>query len=87
MNLALIIMECYPVGNILWGSTTFLDDAAIVTIKKLGGIRAIAVSHPHELFGYAKWAVTFQCPVYIHERYDADVVFINSILLCQQLFS
>ncbi|BBN04693.1 hypothetical protein MPTK1_3g06910 [Marchantia polymorpha subsp. ruderalis] len=66
-----------PLGNILWGSTTFLDDAAIVTIKKLGGIRAIAVSHPHELFGYAKWAVTFQCPVYIHER-DKNLVVHNT---------
>ncbi|KAG6543269.1 hypothetical protein Mapa_015183 [Marchantia paleacea] len=66
-----------PFGNILWGCTTYLDEASVATIKHLGRIRAIAISHPHELYAYAKWALTFRCPVYINER-DKNLVVHNT---------
>lgn len=34
-------------GNVLWDCPSLLDDATINAIKNLGGIAAIAVSHPH----------------------------------------
>jgi hypothetical protein len=36
-----------PGGNILWDCISFLDAATIEAVRKLGGISAIAISHPH----------------------------------------
>jgi glyoxylase-like metal-dependent hydrolase (beta-lactamase superfamily II) len=36
-----------PEGNILWDCISYLDDETIEAIKGLGGIKAIAISHPH----------------------------------------
>lgn len=60
-------------GNILWDCLPFLDEAAAAFIKSLGGIEAIAISHPHYYGLMAEWAREFQCPVYIHSA-DADWV-------------
>ena len=36
-----------PAGNVLWDCITLLDDATIALVRALGGIAAIAISHPH----------------------------------------
>jgi glyoxylase-like metal-dependent hydrolase (beta-lactamase superfamily II) len=36
-----------PEGNVLWDCITYLDDETIEAIKGLGGLKAIAISHPH----------------------------------------
>lgn len=36
-----------PEGNVLWDCITYLDNETIDTIKSLGGLEAIAISHPH----------------------------------------
>jgi hypothetical protein len=36
-----------PHGNVLWDCVSLLDDAARARITELGGIDAIAISHPH----------------------------------------
>jgi len=36
-----------PDGNVLWDCITYLDDETVETIKGLGGVKAIAISHPH----------------------------------------
>jgi len=36
-----------PAGNVLWDCITLLDAATIDAVRALGGIRAIAISHPH----------------------------------------
>jgi len=36
-----------PEGNVLWDCITYLDDETVETIKALGGLKAIAISHPH----------------------------------------
>ena len=36
-----------PEGNVLWDCITYLDDETIEAIKSLGGLKAIAISHPH----------------------------------------
>lgn len=53
-------------GNILWDCITLIDDATVATIGELGGIAAIAISHPHYYTTMAEWARTFDAPVYLH---------------------
>ena len=36
-----------PEGNVLWDCITLLDNETIDAIKSLGGLKAIAISHPH----------------------------------------
>jgi hypothetical protein len=36
-------------------------------VRKLGGIKAMAVSHPHFYTAMADWAAEFDAPVYVHE--------------------
>lgn len=54
-----------PLGNVLWDCITLLDDETITTIKSLGGLRAIVISHPHYYSTHVEWARAFQCPVYL----------------------
>lgn len=56
-----------PAGNVLWDCISFLDDATIEIINSFGGLKAIAISHPHFYSGMARWAEAFDCPVYAHE--------------------
>ena len=53
-------------GNILWDCITNLDVSTIDLINKLGGIKAIAISHPHYFSTIAEWSKTFNAPVYIN---------------------
>ena len=55
-----------PAGNVLWDMITYLDDDLAVGIRDLGGIRAIAISHPHFYGSMTTWAREFGAPVYIH---------------------
>ncbi|AZB41912.1 hypothetical protein CEF21_06105 [Bacillus sp. FJAT-42376] len=53
--------------NILWDCITYLDEETIQRIHDLGGLQAIALSHPHYYSTQVEWAETFQAPIYIHE--------------------
>jgi hypothetical protein len=53
-------------GNVLWDCIPLLDDGFAEPIRALGGLRAIAVSHPHFHTSMVDWAHAFDCPVYIH---------------------
>lgn len=53
--------------NILWDCITYLDENTIQKIHDLGGIDAIALSHPHYYSTQVEWAKTFNVPIYIHE--------------------
>lgn len=55
-----------PDGNILWDCIANLDDATLTLIHALGGIRAIAISHPHYYSTLQDWAAAFDAPVYLH---------------------
>lgn len=47
-----------------------LDEATIDIVKALGGLKAIAISHPHYYATNAQWSSIFgNVPVYIHEKY------------------
>ena len=56
-------------GNLLWDCVTYLDDDTIEAVNKLGGISAIAISHPHYYSTMIDWSEAFGgVPIYIHAR-------------------
>jgi glyoxylase-like metal-dependent hydrolase (beta-lactamase superfamily II) len=56
-----------PDGNILWDCISLIDDVAIEAVKALGGIKAIAISHPHYYSSMIEWSQAFgNIPIYIH---------------------
>lgn len=55
-------------GNVLWDCIPLLDEQAIAFIKSKGGLKAIAISHPHYYSNMNEWAETFHCPIYIHQN-------------------
>lgn len=54
-------------GNVLWDCISFLDEKTVQAVRDLGGITAIAISHPHYYSSMIEWAERFQAPVYLHE--------------------
>jgi hypothetical protein len=62
-----------PAGNVLWDCITYLDDEIIARVRELGGINAIAISHPHYYGTMIEWARAFGAPVYVHAK-DQDWV-------------
>ena len=63
-----------PEGNVLWDCVPFLDTASIDAINALGGISAIAISHPHFHTLMVEFSRTFDAPLYIHAGNRPDVV-------------
>jgi hypothetical protein len=60
-------------GNVLYDMITYLDDDLAGQVERLGGISAIAISHPHFYGSMITWAHAFGAPVYIHAK-DRDWV-------------
>jgi glyoxylase-like metal-dependent hydrolase (beta-lactamase superfamily II) len=54
-------------GNILWDCIPLLDPAVVEMVKALGGISAIAISHPHYYSSMVEWSRAFgDVPIYLH---------------------
>lgn len=53
-------------GNVLWDCIANLDDATKALVASLGGISAIAISHPHYYTTMQDWAEAFNAPIYLH---------------------
>jgi len=51
-----------PQDNVLWDCLSLLDDATISLIRALGGLRAIAISHPHYYTRMQDWARALTVP-------------------------
>lgn len=69
-------------GNVLWDCTGFVDAAAVLAVRELGGLAAIAISHPHFYGSMIEWSEAFGgIPVYVHAAdrewvcRDGNVVF------------
>lgn len=63
-----------PDGNVLWDCVPFIDEATVEAINALGGIRAIAISHPHFHTIMVEWSRAFgNAPIYIHAGNRPDV--------------
>lgn len=56
-----------PHGNVLWDCITLIDEATVAAINELGGVQAIAVSHPHYHSTTVEWSHAFDhAPIYFH---------------------
>lgn len=75
-----------PNGNAFWDPTLLLDETTIETVRALGGIKWIAVSHPHLVTVCVEWSKAFDdAPIYWHAdnrewvmRHDGNFVFWNT---------
>ncbi len=56
-----------PGGNVLWDCVSLLDDPTVAAVRALGGIAAIAISHPHYYGAMVEWAQAFDAPIFLHE--------------------
>jgi hypothetical protein len=56
-----------PRANILWDCLPLLDEAVVEAVTALGGISAIAISHPHYYSSMVEWSRAFGgVPIYLH---------------------
>jgi len=54
-------------GNVLWDCISFIDDATMEIVRALGGISAIAISHPHYYSSMIEWSYAFDgAPIFLH---------------------
>jgi hypothetical protein len=70
-------------GGFLWDCVSLIDASTVGLVKALGGLSAIAVSHPHYYSCMVEWSRAFGgIPIYLHEadrewvqRPDSAIVF------------
>lgn len=56
-----------PAGNVLWDCISLIDQATVDLLNGLGGVAAIAISHPHYYTSMVEWSHAFgKVPVYVH---------------------
>jgi hypothetical protein len=56
-----------PGGNVLWDCVSLIDDATVRAVRALGGVSAIAISHPHFYSGMVEWSRAFGgAPIFLH---------------------
>ena len=54
-------------GNFLWDCIPLLDAATIELVRSLGGLRGIAISHPHYYSTMVEWSRAFgDVPIHLH---------------------
>jgi hypothetical protein len=61
------------VDGLLWDCVSLLDDETAAAVEAHGGLRAIAISHPHYYTTMVDWAERFDVPVLLHAD-DAEHV-------------
>jgi len=72
-----------PDGNVLWDCISLVDESVVRALEGLGGVAAIAISHPHYYSSMVEWSRAFGgAPIYLHEadrrwvmRPDPGIVF------------
>jgi hypothetical protein len=69
------LLLCEGDGCVMWDCVPLVTDAAVAYLRSLGGLKAIAVSHPHYYGAVADWSEAFgNPPVYLH---DDDRAFVT----------
>ncbi len=54
-------------GNVLWDCVSLIDEPTIEAVGHLGGISALAMSHPHLVGSMVEWSRAFSdAPIYLH---------------------
>lgn len=57
-----------PGRNVLWDCIGFIDEAAVRVVEAMGGLSAIAISHPHYYGAMVEWSRAFGgAPIWLHE--------------------
>jgi hypothetical protein len=70
-------------GGMLWDCVSLIDDDTVRQVKAHGGVKSMAVSHPHYYTSMVEWSHVFGgIPIYLHEadrewvqRPDPAIVF------------
>src|SRR5215208_5331933 len=61
------ILAQTPAGNVLWDCIALVDDATVDLLQGLGGVKAIAISHPHYYTTMAEWSRALGgVPIHLH---------------------
>jgi hypothetical protein len=56
-----------PHGNVLWDCIALVDRATVEIINAMGGLKGIAISHPHYYTTMVEWSEAFGgIPVHLH---------------------
>lgn len=54
-------------ANLLWDCISLVDDETVWRVEELGGLAAIAISHPHYYSAMVEWSEAFGgIPIYVH---------------------
>jgi glyoxylase-like metal-dependent hydrolase (beta-lactamase superfamily II) len=62
-------------GNVLWDCVAMLDAATVALVEALGGLAAIAISHPHFYTTMVEWSRAFgDVPIHLHAADKAWVM-------------
>jgi len=70
---ALVVAQ--PGGGVMWDCTPLVTDVAVKRIKDLGGLRAIAISHPHFFTAMNEWSEALGgVPIVLHQDLQRHVV-------------
>jgi hypothetical protein len=55
-------------GGIFWDCVSLVDQKTVEEVTRLGGLKAIAISHPHYYTSMVEWSRAFGgIPIYLHE--------------------
>lgn len=61
------LLLCERDGCVMWDCVPLATSEAVQYVKSLGGLKAIAVSHPHYYGAVADWSEAFGgAPIYLH---------------------
>ena len=64
-----------PGGGVLWDCTPLVTDDAVRRIKALGGVRTMAISHPHFFTAMNEWSAALgDVPIVLHHELRRHVV-------------
>jgi glyoxylase-like metal-dependent hydrolase (beta-lactamase superfamily II) len=64
-----------PAGGVLWDCISLVDDATVAALQTLGGVTAMAISHPHFYSSMVDWSRALGgVPVYLHALDRAWVI-------------
>ena len=70
-----------PGGNILWDCISNIDAVTIKQINDLGGIQAIALSHPHYFSTIIEWSRAFgNIPIYVNALDEKWLTYKNDMI-------
>jgi hypothetical protein len=61
------ILARTPSGNVLWDCIALIDDATVDLLNGLGGVQAMAISHPHYYTTMVEWSRALGgVPIHLH---------------------